>query len=121
MSERTPVDELEGRELDCAVAEEVMGLRICHDPGCAAWGGLHEFDEGEEIPHYSTDIAAAWEVVDRMKEVGRFPEIRFGYDGWYAIHHEGDHHCGHPCVKAGATESTPPEAICRAALKAVRS
>lgn len=44
------------REIDALVAEKVMGL---HD--------THAIQYGEKaIPNYSTDISAAWEVVEKM-------------------------------------------------------
>jgi hypothetical protein len=53
-----------GRELDARVAECVMGKQA------ASWGGFGLMEDAERIavdlPHYSTDIAAAWLVMDEM-------------------------------------------------------
>lgn len=43
------------RELDALIAEKVMGWDA-FDVGCA------------NIPHYSTDITAAWDVVERFAQ-----------------------------------------------------
>jgi hypothetical protein len=59
-----------GRDLDALVAEKVMGLRIVADE-YATPGYLQIAEEGKpwyELPHYSTDIAAAWEVVGKLRE-----------------------------------------------------
>jgi hypothetical protein len=118
-----------GRELDALVAEKVMGWR------CRGLHPIHEcpvFATGRAdtlAPHFSTDIAAAWQVVEKM-----------GADGWNVslYVHRGEHGgCGcsitcpyGPCEKHGnAVETwhgvedvrgaTVPLAICLAALKAV--
>lgn len=113
-----------GRELDALVAEKVMGW----EPGP---GGIHLFppkDEpnrkrftrwnGEarvtEIPHYSTDIAAAWEVVEKLGHKfqmflntrGKWTEADFV--------HWPDNLKGY----VAASADTAPLAICLAALKA---
>lgn len=125
-----------GRELDALVAEKVMGLCIerawydargyrlpdPHDPeipcheiyyaprGAANFGTL-------EIPHYSRDIEAAWEVVEKLTErfsvlVGQF--------------HRGGTACkltsweiDGEMIHANMLAEAAPLAICRAALKAV--
>jgi hypothetical protein len=108
-----------GRELDALVAEKVMGIEVDRAP----WGELYVGKEGYDVvPAYSTDIAAAWEVVEK---VTRETEKRFTlwqaptyyvarfkhYDYW----HEG-------CDSRQALQAkadTAPHAICLAALKAV--
>ena len=54
-----------GRELDAIVAERVMGYEVRDEtwrqPPSSSW---------REVPHYSSDIAAAWEVVERMRADG---------------------------------------------------
>lgn len=54
------------RELDARIAERVMGWR--HDE----YGGYDTptgYRLPDEIPPYSTDIRAAWEVVERMGSI----------------------------------------------------
>lgn len=114
-----------GRELDALVAEKVMGLEITKIANGHMW-----FRDGvtlrSPIPHYSTDIAAAWLVVEKMSS-----------DGW--IHEITEHindsqiKCAMFANRSGHYESyerswddeqwavsgTAPHAICLAALKAV--
>ena len=140
-----------GRELDCAVAERVMGLRVVR---LGYWGNSPSDDEGdwrehmhespeqveigmdwfekakahsvgvyycdmkkcEAIPdylaHYSTDIAAAWQVVEKCAQYGVWT-VWETHDGWNAGQMM-DHHC-----VSEAMADTAPHAICLAALKAV--
>ena len=82
-----------GREMDAMIAERVMG-----------WIKRRQTD----IPHYSTDIAAAFAVVEEMDcgfiqwDVGIF-EVELTKE----------------CITGFATADTLPLAICRAALKAI--
>lgn len=83
-TEDTRFDELEGRELDVAVARELMGLSVQHhDPpliGIAGppirWSYLSdETDYGPEplrfrVPEYSDKIWNAWEAVEHLREQG---------------------------------------------------
>lgn len=119
-----------GRELDALVAEKVMGCIIsfkgwrygrcgCDDTKGPSHMWTPDHETYEWPAPYSTDIAAAWEVVEKMgnwhgfdfaiwkKEVG---EWRAGWfeDGWEGL--EG---------RADATAESAPHAICLAALKAV--
>ena len=135
-------DELEaGRELDVLVAEKVMGLIPC-DKWRATYGGygmaitmqgaLHVNDGCEHdgrcypIGHpscYSTNIAAAWEVVEKLNkmQLGWFSLEQFGARGqeewtamiWTGGEDEADCFAGH-------AETVPP-AICHAALKAIQN
>jgi len=66
-------DAIAGRELDTVVAEKVMELRTTgrgdrhlvsgyDDP--EGWG--HPDNVWEDVPHYSTDIVAAWMIVGKL-------------------------------------------------------
>jgi len=109
--------ETDTREIDRQIALEVMGF----DPVLLV-------DEPTEIDTrigrvlvapfdaYSTDIAAAWQVVERMRELGwwRFelttsPEIAVAYFS------EGAFVSG-----TGRSALTAPLAICKAALEATK-
>jgi len=97
-----------GRELDALIAERVMGGRKIDDPGKPfGLGGA---------PHYSTDIAAAWEVVERLCEL--WPETTISHDKpineWFV---SSEPEIGPTTV--GASGDTAPHAIALAALKAV--
>jgi hypothetical protein len=71
------------------------------------------------MPEYSTDIAAAWLVVERMRADGWWPEVKYLVDWdnaakWYAA-------CHRPPHQWSATAATAPLAICRAALAALEN
>lgn len=109
-----------GRALDAIVAERVMGVKeapfgVC--PTCG-YGGGYGF---KEFPEYSTDIAAAWEVVEKLSRRNFSMHNDTGCSGceptegvgWMALFHiEGG-------PMAYTVADTAPLAICLAALKAV--
>lgn len=63
-------------------------------------------------PHYSTDIAAAWEVAEQMK-------LKLVVDGVFGFWRVIIGPVGERNVFCVAEEETAPKAICLAALKAV--
>jgi len=78
------VDELTGPELDAQIAEKLMGLHVEWRKGQPLWVGkdlpgspyvLEDGLFGHSIRPYSTDIAAAWEVFEKMQRLGWGPEI----------------------------------------------
>jgi hypothetical protein len=92
-----------GREMDALVAEKVMGARY-------------------SVPRYSADIAAAWEVVERMREHPdpRFRTLRmvaYPYNRTYATF---DAENEDEWTEANGENATPL-AICRAALAALEA
>ncbi len=112
--------------MDALVARKVMGLDpLTVDGDMQVFTWRREFlmagdrfvvtDNGSEsLPHYSTDIAAAWQVVEKMAEGGlRLSLDRFGGDPWWAEFADEGWEQG-----AQATSATAPMAICLAALKA---
>ena len=117
-----------GRELDALVAEKVMGwerIVMKDKPGAVSWPHPPKgFDVNHNrwsiIPHYSTDIAAAWEVVEKLA-----PEFEWILEndvkdgGWSAIIYkwEGTSVVSSPIGRSDA--DTAPHAICLAALAAV--
>lgn len=120
--------ELTGRELDAAVAERVMGwdvmpwdeyVRRRQRPVVDAVVGEQGVFRGangnfRDKFSPSTDIAAAWLVVEKLKLTVGYA----GNAGWYAGPGEdGDWDCW-SCL---AVAPTAPEAIARAALAAVES
>lgn len=52
-----------GRELDALVAEKVMGLDLLEEDNYENWIPV-------EPEPYSTDIAAAWELVNHFTKMG---------------------------------------------------
>ena len=113
------------RELDAQVAEKVMRLYDVHKAGkgewlqhegCFAFVGerVYRDDKGffTKLPYYSTDIAAAWEVMEKLLWWWGDVDLRSNSPKW-ECGWEGD-----GGIWDHATADTAPEAICRAALKA---
>ena len=111
-----------GRELDALIAEKVMGLNP-HWLGDGIEVNILSIGEsGIEVPRFSTDIAAAWEVVEKLEG-----------DGWghrHLVHSPGAEHPGVSWMfmKPGQGDQSMttveivgeiPYIICLAALKAV--
>lgn len=100
-----------GRELDALVAEKVMGWRKRETPP----GGHIWIDKDNlayvpgELPRYSTDIAAAWEVVEKLNNLDFSIEYEREIKIWRASFEQG----------IPALEREAPLAICFAALNAV--
>jgi len=120
---QTEVDEHEaGRCLDAWVADVVMDYFENYSGATAEYVTEGMFDMVNEhgwrvevipAPHYSTDIAAAWKVVERLLEKDRISSISFG--GWdnkqYTTYVVSIYNFDEEASKA-------PLAICRAALRA---
>ncbi len=84
-----------GREINALIAKNVIKSR--------------------RVKHYSTDIAAAWEVMEAMRKNGVLSEYdsRFGYRFVFWDYTKN------PQRPFEATAETAPLAICRAALLAM--
>jgi hypothetical protein len=125
-----------GRELDALIAEKVMGCNVycvdpnynykdpakmwrCDCPGANSIGDRPHADDGfdGEIKPYSTDIAAAWKVVEKMRESHQWIRIEC-FDGkWEAGPVEV---CGEDYIDNNVESLvSAPHAICLAALKAI--
>lgn len=106
-----------GRELDALVAERVMGIRVTEDQG-DYWPPARPGSNfsTQPIRHYSTRIADAWEVADK---IGLFTTK------YQVLAHDGNNWVVCEEVNPAGTwgvmgmGATAPEAIARAALKAV--
>lgn len=101
-----------GRELDALVARHIFA-RFWTD---LYWIDFNqcEWRHGDYQP-YSTDIAAAWEVVEKMLRPDRDYSFSIqtnsaGKSGWFHCRFNGEF---------GGAAPTAPHAICLAALKAV--
>lgn len=105
------------RELDAKVAKHIMGYECVCDEipiDCP----IHAHNDRDTLRPYSTDVAAAWRVIIKMRELG------FGF----TISDNANRHAGHiDCrfwrlnddMRRGiAIEDKAPIAICLAALKA---
>ena len=99
-----------GRELDALVAEKVMGFTPAVGPSGTRYG----FVGGSHLPAYSTDIAAAWRLMDHFKGDEQHPMVR--YDGKRP---EGKPRWTAVVRTCRGDADTAPHAICLAALKAV--
>lgn len=88
-----------GRKLDSLIANKIMGV------------------ENPETPYYSTDITSAWEVIEKVKDLGFQIEISHGLEesGIY-LTKKDEGNCQYIWVR---NVEGIPHAICRAALKAV--
>ena len=142
------VDKMEaGRELDALVAEKVMGWKwpddrcpICGwkyevsvDKGCVpdncSLRPAPEIRECDKYGAYSTDIAAAWKVVEKLVNSGWCVGLLFDDNGHWALATDGTQNVplGDGPEDIATTFfiekelwcDTAPLAICRAALKAV--
>jgi hypothetical protein len=137
------IDELEaGADLDELVAERVMGWKLVPNTAyvvtveAAIKAGKYEWDdaEGNYIAdglgydhEFSTDLAAAWQVVERMGKLGKWCQMRTPWgkgkddDGYWAgfTSHLTTGWNGKPDHWTQA--DTLPLAICRASLKATEA
>lgn len=130
-----------GRELDALIAGKVMGWAnvICLHGGNIPSGepdddwnkdarnDQHHGHTGiplvhrEQVPAYSVDIAAAWEVVEKLRtmsigiSIARMPDEKL----WYVPLYRLDHGEYMGSAEGFAEAETAPLAICLAALKAV--
>ena len=107
-----------GREMDALVAEKVMGWsplnRTEHHLSWNVPEGIRTWEEtsyGSFKP--STSIAAAWEVVEKLRKEEIPIEITSGFFGPYSCRIASNHGW-----LAMVQADTAPLAICRAALKA---
>lgn len=118
-----------GRELDRIVAERVFDWIALHDDGVSLSGVPPTQPKGFElagtgikghwhVPRYSTDIAAAWQVVEQMHLLGNALALERWLDmpsknKWLALFTlENGHDTGSHVAESA------PLAICRAALVA---
>lgn len=112
------IDKLEaGPELDALIAEKVMGCALvnhvtpAYSPTCGCENRAHRHYEerlDDLLNSFSTDMRAAWGVVEKLGD--RFKWLENGFAACFAKPND------FTIVAAG---DTAPLAICRAALKAV--
>lgn len=130
-----------GRELDALIAERVMGWKIWKYLGpmgptqrlappkltfSLKPGAINEIPE---IPSYSTDIAAAWLVVEKIRSLPRLADTGTKNDfnlnqmdrlcgGLWVVKSDSIDKYGH-LISSHTESPSAPHAICLAALKAV--
>lgn len=122
-----------GRELDALVAEKVMGFVLVPDGHCDECRSMSkqpifQFQDGSYGPcdDYSTSIAAAWEVVEKLgytweMELHLILPFCSGY--WCDLFLVVEKGCiidkAHALKHVNAHADTAPLVICLAALEAV--
>ena len=124
------IEKLEaGREMDALIAQRVMGWNLRMSTGMGLVG---DFPDDKpvtgrtyrEIPRYSEDIAAAFQVVERMTSAPYawyVETVNLKADGfvWRAVYW-GGYDIEH-CVYFTSENKSLPIAICRAALLAMEA
>jgi len=121
-----------GREMDALIASRIFGLTIMKDSldgEVRAWRPTERsnppnFFEGVQVPflHYSTDIAAAWKVVEALRQgwqghAAACIDIRIS--DWVKFPDCKVTIFGPDIAKVKAEADSAPLAICRAVLKAM--
>ena len=106
-----------GRELDTLVTEKIFGMEPSKGDG---YHRKSRKDAWQIVPHYSTDIGAAWHVVEHMRanvpdyRALRMESVPLGYTVAFYSHKNRLDRIG-----AFVAAETAPLAICRAALAAM--
>lgn len=105
-----------GRELDAWIAEHVMGWKL-RTPYPDRW--LNSEGMTQSLPHYSTDIYTAWDLLDKLSESNFLIETRtYMKQPWQSQV---------LILKSPESEwivavgETMPHAICLAAMKAIEN
>jgi hypothetical protein len=110
------IDEMPaGREMDRLIAEKVMGWSVNGVTAYSPTGSANDASR-DWCLHYSTEIAAAWEVVEVcLEKFGTFSIMRHGWPG-----EKGEGYVVYMGAVVKAYGGDIALAICRAALKLVR-
>ena len=129
--EATKVELEAGLELDCLVAEKVMGWKLDFNDAHSQLIGIGAINRGnndvtfflpEAVPHFSTDIAEAWKVVEKALD---YQSATTDIDTLTskAILHRWELWFGERGSARYGVDYAPtaPLAICRAALMAVNN
>lgn len=110
-----------GRRLDAEIAERIFGHQVTWLATALSASAPHYEREGQHgyasLPAYSTDVAAMWLVVERLREQGRMVSLNWLPDSkeWYASVYPPPGEFGAPFHGYG---DTAPFALCEAALLA---
>jgi hypothetical protein len=112
-----------GRETDMIVAEKIMRQRVpvaTRSEGLKTRKAMIEKLAAEgNVPHYSTDIAAAWPVLEWLQALmGPETLIAVGFDHAFEAWVCGDTTAAADVRNPLGSGETAPLAICRAALQA---
>lgn len=116
------------REIDALVAEKVFGRETFNSGELGSDPCLRGLNGGfGYLPNYSTYISAAWQVVEKMREIGIYMAVEcidYGPDknitnGFYAYCWRPKVDPDHKHVFGTIFAAKSPTAICLAALKAL--
>jgi hypothetical protein len=114
------VDEMEMLDIDIAIATRVMGLVVVPDPVSERGVSVGEAGpNGADLKKYSIEIAAAWEIVEKVKATSSRGYVLDFLRGEWTVGNRACGDAGEPELygfHAGRAE-TAPLAICRAALR----
>ncbi|SDY98057.1 BC1872 family protein [Hymenobacter psychrophilus] len=110
-----------GREMDGLIAHMVIGAQTQVIESDWRYDSQHMERRPdrpwEHMPYYSTEIGAAWDVVERLDKTAQLCDVtRINGGATYLHHCEVWNTSGEPYHRA--TADTAPLAICRAALLA---
>jgi hypothetical protein len=103
-----------GLELDKAVAEKVMELETSQCTDTRDWYVFTNDNRSSLMPPYSTQIAAAWQVVEKLAARGQRIELSYDPDAngdwwccfiWLSVQEDDNY--------VGGVGDTAAEAICR--------
>lgn len=97
------------RAIDFTIGKELFGYTFHHDDSEFLPASLSEM-RFCDCPHFTASIAAAWLVVERLKEFDPSVEYSTEHKFWTA--------CFEP-LGHSIPADTAPMAICKAALKAL--
>lgn len=104
-----------GRELDAIIGRNLFGYRLCSVQDVEDYHFFHgkgDVEAYSPLPHYSTDVAAAWEVINMLDKDRHYIEVHTDEtmdNRWW-------------CRVSGFTKAmgrTGAESICKAALFAI--
>lgn len=113
----------EARRIDCEIAEKVMGKVVntfqmnMLNPKYKNTTGDPMVIIPEPVPYYSTDIAAAWQVFEKINE--NFDITIETDNGHILVSIQTYDENGYERALILSREVTAPLAICKAALEAV--
>lgn len=116
-----------GLELDILVAERVMGLKVYKNTTCFRKGRVY-YTIGEpvwfdmqgamqlqnSVPNYSEDIASAWEVVEKLREMNKRLTLVCDGNEWIVFPRSAR---ADDWEMSSHSTLSAPHAICLAALK----
>lgn len=103
------------RKIDALVSQHIMNKVAYQSPLGPWWENEPDEEEpAHPLPRYSLDIAAAWQVVEKMRERPVYVVVEPHPDYWRAVVYDENWY-----FVVSEHADTAPFAICLAALRAV--